>query len=86
MSATSSSKADTCHPINAPIAAIKRSKPSRQMKTANPRGTFLLSIHLEKGRKSVANMPAIEIGIKNSLAKYNPAVIKKMRRSFFIKG
>jgi hypothetical protein len=31
-------------------------------------------------------MPAIEIGIKNSLAKYNPAVIKKMRRSFFYQG
>ena len=56
------------------------------MKIANPRGTFLLSIHLEKGRKSVASMPAIEIGIKNSLVKYNPAVIKKMRSSFFIKG
>ena len=59
-------------------------KETKQTKTARLFGIFLRSIQLQNGKNKVAKMPPIHNGIKKSLAKYNPAKIKKSTNNFFM--
>lgn len=61
---------------------IINNKDKKHIKTAKAFGTFLLCIQLQKGRNSVARIPPIHNGIRKSLAKYNPKMIKNTRANF----
>ncbi len=76
---------ETCqlNNMSKPVMADKSTK--RQIKTASIFGIFLISIHLQNGRKSAASKPPKHNGIRNSSAKYNPATTKKISISFLIR-
>ena len=54
-----------------------------QNMTASPRGVFFCSIHRQSGKNKVATTEPIANGMRNSLAKYKPAIKRNKRRSFF---
>ena len=65
--------------IKTEIISINEKK---QINTASPLGIFLPCIQLQKGRNSVAKIPPMHNGIRKSLAKYKPKIIKNTSASF----
>ncbi len=66
-----------------PIPDRRSSNIKRQKTTAIPLGTFLYSNHRQKGKNNVATTAPTDNGIRNSLAKYKPAIKRNKRSSFF---
>jgi hypothetical protein len=69
--------------IRNPIPDIISNNTIRQNMTAIPLGTFLSSIHLQRGKNKVANTVPTANGIRNPRAKYKPAIRRNKSRSFF---
>ena len=66
-----------------PIPKSASSNIKRQNITARPLGVFLCSIHRQSGKNKVAITAPTDNGIRNSLAKYKPAIKRNKRSSFF---
>ena len=75
---------EICQPSNAAIPDKTSNNTKPQMSTANALGTFFSSIHLQKGKNSVAKTAPIVKGIKKFLAKCNPAKTRNRISSIFI--
>jgi hypothetical protein len=55
----------------------------RQKIAASPLVIFFCSIHLQRGRNKVATTAPTAKGVRNSLAKYKPAIKRNKRSNFF---
>ena len=66
-----------------PIPEMAMSNIRRQKIAASPLVIFFCSIHLQRGRNKVATTPPTAKGVRNSLAKYKPAIKRNKRSNFF---